>query len=42
MILNITFVDQEFNIELDMETLDFDKLKTLNDIADIIMKNNKF
>ena len=42
MILTITFADQELNTKLDMKTLDFDKLKSLNDIADIIMKNDKF
>ena len=41
MMLVITFADQELNTKLDMETLDFDKLKSLNDIADIIMKNKK-
>ena len=42
MMLVITFADQKLNTKLDMETLDFDKLKSLNDIADIIMKNDKF
>jgi len=39
MMLVITFADQELNTKLNMETLDFDKLKSLNDIAEIIIKN---
>ena len=35
----ITFADQELNTKLDMETLDSDKLKFLNDVAETIMKN---
>ena len=29
------------NVKLDMETLDFDKFKSLNDLADLILKNKK-
>ena len=42
MMLVITFADQKLNTKLDMETLDFDKLKSLNDIAETIMKNKKY
>jgi len=41
MMLVITFADQKLNTKLDMETLDFDKLKSLNDIAEIIIKSKK-
>tara|TARA_B110001452_G_scaffold208356_1_gene178604 strand:+ start:1131 stop:1358 length:228 start_codon:yes stop_codon:yes gene_type:complete len=39
MMLVITFADQKLNVKLDMETLDFDQFKTLNDLADVIIKN---
>ena len=39
MMLVITFADKELKVKLDMETLDFDKLKTLSDIAETIIKN---
>ncbi|MDB9811671.1 hypothetical protein OAB95_04345 [Candidatus Pelagibacter sp.] len=39
MMLVITFADQKLKIKLDMETLDFDQFKTLNDLADVIIKN---
>ena len=42
MLLVITFADQELNTKLDMEILDSNKLKSLNDIAEIIMKNKKY
>ena len=41
MMLVITFADQELNVKLDMDTLDFDKFKSLNDLADIILLNKK-
>ena len=41
MMLVITFADQKLNVKLDMETLDFDKFKSLNDLADLILKNKK-
>jgi len=41
MMLVITFADQELNVKLDMDTLDFDKFKSLNDLADIILLNQK-
>ena len=39
MMLVITFADQKLNVKMDMETLDFDQFKTLNDLADVIIKN---
>ena len=39
--LVITFADQKLNVKLNMETLDFDKFKSLNDIADTIINNKK-
>ena len=41
MMLVITFVDQKLKVKLDMDTLDFDKFKSLNDLADIILLNKK-
>ena len=41
MMLVITFADQELNVKLDMDTLDFDKFKSLDDLADIILSNKK-
>jgi len=39
MMLVITFAHQKLNIKLDMETLDFDQFKSLNDLATVILKN---
>mgnify|MGYP006113367553 FL=1 len=39
MMLVITFADQKLNVKLDMETLDFDQFKSLNDLATVILKN---
>ena len=39
MMLVITFADQKLNVKLDMETLDFDQFKSLNDLANVILKN---
>ena len=33
MMLVITFVDQKLKVKLDMDTLDFDKFKSLNDLG---------
>ena len=41
VMLVITFADQKLNVKLNMETLDFDKFKSLNDIADTIINNKK-
>ena len=41
MMLVITFVDQKLKVKLDMDTLDFDKFKSLNDLANIILINKK-
>ena len=41
MMLVITFADQKLNIKLDMDTLDFDKFKSLNDLANLILINKK-
>ncbi len=41
MMLVITFADQKLNIKLDMNTLDFDKFKSLNDLANLILTNKK-
>jgi len=41
MMLIITFADQKLNIKLDMDTLDFDKFKSLNDLANLILTNKK-
>ena len=41
MMLVITFADQKLNIKLDMDTLDFDKFKSLNDLANLILTNKK-
>ena len=37
MMLVITFVHQKLNIKLDMDKLDFDQFKSLNDLADVII-----
>jgi|TARA_B100001964_G_C14249334_1_gene609080 acyl carrier protein len=41
MMLVITFADQSLNVKLDMDTLDFDKFKSLNDLAALILINKK-
>ena len=41
MMLIITFADQKLNIKLDMDTLDFDKSKSLNDLVNLILTNKK-
>ena len=41
MMLIITFADQKLNIKLDMDTLDFDKFKSLNDLVNLILTNKK-
>jgi len=41
MMLVITFADQKLKVKLNMDTLDFDKFKSLNDLAEIIVKNKK-
>ena len=41
MMLVITFADQSLNVKLDMDTLDFDKYKSLNDLAALILINKK-
>lgn len=41
VMLVITFADQKLNVKLNMETLNFDKFKSLNDIADTIINNKK-
>ena len=41
MMLVITFVDQKLKVKLDMDTLDFDKFKSLNDLANLILLNKK-
>lgn len=37
MMLVITFADQDLGVKLDMEKLDFDKFKSLNDLAQVII-----
>jgi len=39
MMLVITFADQKLNVKLDMETLDFDKFKSLEDLANLILES---
>ena len=41
MMLVNTFADQKLNIKLDMDTLDFDKFKSLNDLVNLILTNKK-
>ena len=41
MMLVITFADKELKVKLDMENLDFDKLKSLNIIAETIMQSKR-
>ena len=41
MMLVITFVDQKLKVKLDMDTLDFDKFKSLNDLANLVLTNKK-
>ena len=41
MMLVITFADQKLKVKLDMDTLDFDKFKSLNDLANLILTNKK-
>ena len=37
MMLVITFAHQKLNIKLDMDKLDFDQFKSINDLADVII-----
>jgi len=37
MMLVITFAHQKLNTKLDMDKLDFDQFKSLNDLADVII-----
>ena len=39
MMLVIAFADQELGVKLDMEKLDFDKFKSLNDLAKVILES---
>ena len=39
MMLVITFADQELGVKLDMEKLDFDKFKNLDDLANVILES---
>lgn len=39
MMLVITFADQELGVRLDMEKLDFDKFKNLDDLANVILES---
>tara|TARA_B100001013_G_C24381205_1_gene352159 strand:+ start:255 stop:488 length:234 start_codon:yes stop_codon:yes gene_type:complete len=39
MMLVITFADQKLNVKLDMGTLDFDKFKSLEDLANLILES---
>ena len=39
MMLVITFADQKLNVKLDMENLDFDKFKSLEDLANLILES---
>ena len=41
MMLVITFADQKLKVKLDMDTLDFDKFKSLNDLTNLILINKK-
>ncbi len=34
----ILFIEKEFDIEIDDEELDFEKIKTINDIVDLVSK----
>lgn len=38
MMLIITFVDEDMGVQLDMDILDFDDFKSLNDLANIVEK----
>ena len=40
MMLTIMFVKDEFQIQLDMEKLDFDAFLSLNSIADLILSTS--
>ena len=40
MMLIITFVDEDMEIQLDMDTLDFDAFKSLNTLANIVEKSS--
>jgi len=39
MMLVVTFSSDELGVDLDMESLDFDEVKTLNSLADLILTN---
>ncbi len=41
MMLVISFADQKLKVKLNMDTLDFDKFKSLNDLANLILENKK-
>ena len=41
MMLVITFADQKLKVKLDMDKLDFDKFKSLDDLADLILTSKK-
>ncbi len=39
MMLIITFVKEDLDVELDMNTLDFDAFKSLNTFADLVVQS---
>ena len=41
MMLVISLADQKLKVKLNMDTLDFDKFKSLNDLANLILENKK-
>ena len=40
MMMTITFIDEQFNIALDMDELDFDAFTSLGTLADLVMNKS--
>ncbi|MDA1089368.1 MAG: phosphopantetheine-binding protein [Proteobacteria bacterium] len=40
MMMVITFIDEQFNISLDMDELDFDAFTSLNSLADLVVNKS--
>ena len=40
MMLIITYVEEEMDVRLDMDQLDFDDFKSLNTFTDLVLKTN--
>ena len=40
MMMTITLIDEQFNIALDMDELDFDAFTSLNSLADLVLNKS--